>query len=88
MPIGLRSAAVTSAAHRASPGGPHGGLWSAAEGTEGSGRVETGEEQLELALDAEGTTLITRGAERIARWDVASGSQRWSVRCDGRARSR
>jgi len=86
VPIGLHSAAVASAARVVAGAGRAGvaGVWDAAEGTE-LGRVETGEEQLELALDAEGTTLITRGAERIARWDVASGSQRWSVRCDGRA---
>ena len=89
MPIGLHSAAVASAARVVAGAGRAGvaGVWDVVEGTE-LGRVETGEVQLELALDAEGTTLITRGAARIARWDVASGSQRWSVRATAAPRSR
>ena len=86
VPQGLQSAAIASDAHVVAGAGQSRGafVWDARDGTE-LGRVETGEGQLELALSADGTTLITRGDERIARWDVASGSQRWSVRGDGRA---
>jgi hypothetical protein len=39
----------------------------------------------ELALGVDGFTLVTRDDGRIALWDVASGRQRWSVPCEGRA---
>jgi hypothetical protein len=58
-------------------------VWNAADGSVVGEITERG--PLDLALSADGRTLVTRGEERIALWDVGSGRQYWSVAGEGRA---